>query len=354
MKKHLLIAFLCGITTLSFAQSGNNCATAITAQIGAYRVDTMYLGASTFRNFPPFPDRAIWYKYTPGSDGLLTISTCNGGKDTRVFLYTGTCAQLVAAGASDDFCQHDTTTDELAAKLVKPVKANSTYYFEFDNAWDEPSFTFSVALSTFTATTTQTCATAANAVVGSDANRANWYKYTPSRNGRISVTTCGVDADTRLWVYRGTCAALTLIADSDDDCISALGDTLAVAISNLSVTAGTTYYFEFDDAWENTNFAFNLTFDAANRAEDIALANAIQVLPNPARDYVQLETNFDKMTAVNLRILNSLGQVVFAQKMPAVLRGVEILDVSRFQSGVYLVEISDGIGKTVKKLVVSH
>lgn len=307
MKKQLLITVFCFSVLSIFAQMGNGCTNAIALQAGAYRADTMYANAATNSFFYPFPDRAVWYKYTPTSDGLLTISSCDGGRDTRLFMYAGTCAQLIAAGFSDDFCEHDNTNDELAAKIVKPVKANTTYYLEFDNAWEDGAFTFNVSFSTFTPTATQTCATASTATVGvnrvdslfgfalrGDANRANWYKYTPIRNGRISVTTCGIDVDTRLWIYRGTCNSLVLMANSDDDCLAKAGDTSAVAVNNLSVIAGTTYYFEFDDAWENTNFTFNLTFDAANRAEDIALANVVQVSPNPATDVLSINVNFEK------------------------------------------------------------
>ncbi len=272
MIKNLLITsiFLIALPILVAAQNnGAGCAKAIPATIGTYQVDSMFKGVATFSNFPPFPTRAIWYKYTPPIDGLMTISTCGGGADTRLALFTGTCAGLASAAYNDDFCDFDGSGQELAASIAKPVKAGTSYFWEFDNAWDSIPFTFSLSLTTFTPRATQTCATATTIAPGitavdslfgyasrSDAAHANWYKFTPSRNGKIGINTCNNDVDTRLWVYRGTCATLVPIADSDDDCISGRGNMYAVSIQNLDVTAGQTYYFEFDDGGENGAVAY--------------------------------------------------------------------------------------------------
>jgi hypothetical protein len=370
MNKNLLIAIisLLHLPFLLTAQNnGAGCAKAIPVTIGAYQVDTMFLGVATFSNFPPKPTRAIWYKYSPPTDGLMTISTCGGGADTRLALFTGTCSGLVGAGYSDDYCDFDGSGAELAANIAKPVKAGTPYFFEFDNAWDSVPFSFSLSLTAFTPRATQTCATATAIAPGiinvdslfgyasrSDASRANWYKFTPSRNGKISINTCSEDVDTRLWVYRGACTALVPIADSDDDCTSPNGIVNAVSIQNLDVTAGQTYYFEFDDVGDNLDFSFIFSYDVANSLADNQLGRAISLAPNPAMDAVELVIDLDKTTDLSVKIFNTVGQQVLTEKIAQILRGPFPLDVSSLKSGIYIVEISDGTAKTRKKLVISR
>lgn len=370
MKKNQLIAFFFLLTSPIFIAAQNNgagCVKAIPAALGTYTVDTMFRGAATFGSIYPNPTRAIWYKYTPPTDGLMTVSTCGGGADTRLFWYTGGCTQLALAAYNDDFCDFDGSGEPLAANIAKPVKAGTAYFFEFDNAWDSTIFTFSLSLATFTPRPTQTCATATTILPGittvdslfgyasrSDASRANWYKYTPLRNGKIGINTCNVDVDTRLWAYRGTCAALVAIADSDDDCASGRGNSYAASIQNLDVTAGQTYYFEFDDAGENTDFSFVLTYDVASNVADNRLSQSVNLAPNPATDAVEVVVNLDKTSDLTVKIFNTVGQQVLTEKTDKILRGSIRLNVSDLKPSVYIVEVSDGVAKTRKKMVINR
>ena len=370
MKKITLLTIL-SLATLTLSHSQNNgggCRKAIVITPGTYTLDSFVTGVATYASIFPFPDKAKWYKYTPTTDGLMTISSCNGGSDTRLFLYQGSCDTLIQAGFNDDFCYvNSLSSDKNAASISKPVTANKSYFFEWDDAWDTTRFIFTLSLATYTPTATQTCETATMIAPGvikidslfgyasrGDANRANWYKYTPSKNGRLSISSCGQDADTRVWMYRGICSSLTAINGSDDDCLTASGDTIAASISNQLVTLGTTYYFEWDDTWENLPFSFLLTFDAANGVAEEQLQQRVVISPNPASSILNLDMNFDKTTNLNIRILNNFGQTVLTQKVNNILRGVQTLDLSALISGIYIVEISDGQTRTNKKLVISR
>jgi Secretion system C-terminal sorting domain len=369
MKKFILIT----ISTLFFASfltaqnNGGGCRKAIVVTPGRYIIDSFVAGTATYSNIFPRPQKAKWYKYTPATDGLMTITSCYGGADSRLFLYTGTCDTLVQSGYNDDFCDVDATSgDTYAASITRPVKANKTYFFEWDTAWDSLSFAFTLSLSPYTPRATQTCETATNLALGvtnvdslfgfalrGDANRANWYKYTPTKNGRLSISSCGQEGDTRVWMYRGICSNLINVNDSDDDCHGSV-DSSAAAITNQIVTAGTTYYFEWDDTWENVPFSFVLTFDALTGVEEERLAQRVVMSPNPASDFVNLDMNFERSTDINIRIFNSIGQAVFSKKRQNILRGVETLDLNTLKSGVYIVEISDGQTRTNKKLVINR
>jgi hypothetical protein len=356
----LLILFLTPSVFLTLlAQNGGSCRRAIPLTPGVYEIDSFIAGGATYSGIFPFPTKAKWYKYTPTADGLMTISSCGGGSDSRLFLYTGSCDTLVQAGFNDDFCPIDAGGEDLAAAISKPVKANKTYFFEWDNAWDTTRFEFILTFTAFTARATQTCATATTIAPGTirvdslfgfatrgDASRANWYKFTPTRNGRLTIAACAQDVDSRLWVYRGICNTLVPVADSDDDCT----DEIGAEVLNLNVSANITYYFEWDDTWENTPFSFLLIFDNTSATDDKLLSQAIQTSPNPAQNFLKIEVNLDMPMPLNVQVLNLIGQPVFTK----ILKGSENLNLSHLESGVYVLLFSDGKNITQKKLVIQR
>ncbi|WP_298157381.1 T9SS type A sorting domain-containing protein [Flavobacterium sp.] len=99
------------------------------------------------------------------------------------------------------------------------------------------------------------------------APKAIWYKFTPATGGVLSVTS-GIAAnpvattDTRLSVFTGACGGpYTCVALNDD--INEAGQDYRSAISNITLTAGTTYYIVWDNRWSATGFSFDFTFTAA-------------------------------------------------------------------------------------------
>ena len=369
MKKLLLLTFIACLNGLIVqAQNGGGCNNAIAITQGIYTVDSMVLGAASFSRQEPFPTKAKWYKYTPSQDGLLNISSCSGGADSRLFVYAGTCSALTLFASNDDFCKMGPSSDELASDVSKFVKAGKTYFIEWDNAWDSTRFKFSLTFNAnATVRETQACQTAKLIAPGiikidslfgyashGDAARANWYKFTPKSNGKISLSTCGIDTDTRLYVYKGDCTTLTSIAESDDDCDGATFLAVAVAVQNLVVVANTTYYFEWDDSWENNPFDFTFSFDATSSTQDETFSKSIVLAPNPASDFVDVNFDLEKTANLEVKIFNTVGQTVLSQKINSILRGVEKLAISDLKSGIYIVEIVEGIRKTNKKLVINR
>lgn len=103
-----------------------------------------------------------------------------------------------------------------------------------------------------------------------DATNADWFTFTPASPGLLSIDACGMGADTRLWVWEGTCAGLVAVADNDDFCDLGDGNAWASAVENVPVDGGTTYYIEWDDRWFAGGFDFNLAFVAAP-ANDVSV-----------------------------------------------------------------------------------
>lgn len=116
--------------------------------------------------------------------------------------------------------------------------------------------------STLIGTPSQTTATA-----------AGWYSYTPTSNGILNINSCGGGADTRLWIWSGSCSPLTPVANNDDfaGCISTGTNAYASKIENAILMAGTTYYFEWDNVWEATGFTWSFTFNALPMNNDAGI-----------------------------------------------------------------------------------
>lgn len=69
-----------------------------------------------------------WYSWTPAGDGVATISSCDAGTDTYVFVYTGTCgdySSLELIASSDNDCG--------VSSLIEgwEVTGGVTYYIEW-------------------------------------------------------------------------------------------------------------------------------------------------------------------------------------------------------------------------------
>lgn len=369
MNKFLFLILFVYTTSDSLnAQNGGNCRNAISISPGSYVVDSMILGGASFSHIYPKPTRAKWFKYTPSQDGLMRVSSCGGQADTRLFMYSGTCDTLNLFGFNDDFCPKDSSGEETASDIAKFVKAGKTYYIEWDNAWDSVRFNFSLSFSTsYVPTAMQACSsaktinagtTAVDSLIGfashGDAGHANWYKFTPASNGKLSISTCGIDVDTRLWIYKGACNALIPVSESDDECDGATQKEIAVAISDLSVFANTTYYLEWDDSWEDAPFQFNLFFDPASNVVEEGFSKNIILTPNPASDWLDVHFNLDKMTAIEWTIFYTIGQPISTHKMSSILRGVEKIYVGDLTAGMYIIQISDGLKTTNKKLIINR
>lgn len=110
-----------------------------------------------------------------------------------------------------------------------------------------------------------------------DADAAAWYSFTPTSAGELSISSCGGGADTRLWVWSGTCGALVAVGDNDDTpgCISTGTNAYASRIQNLPLQSGVTYYFEWDDVWTANGFNWSFSFAPYSNNGDGAVTKTV-------------------------------------------------------------------------------
>jgi len=87
-----------------------------------------------------------------------------------------------------------------------------------------------------------------------------FFAYTPTEDGSIYVNSCDGGADTFLNIGTGTCGALVVEASNDDSCASGLGNNFASEVT-IDVTAGTTYYIEWDNRYASGANEFDWTLE---------------------------------------------------------------------------------------------
>lgn len=128
----------------------STCATAFNASIGVNAntntsMTTCGGGASNaYDSGAPAPTAARWWTFTPASSGIYTIESCAQAPvtntDTRVSIHTGSCGSLSFLLGDDDGC----TTPTFASSLPIFLNAGTTYYIEWDNAWNSAGHTWSI------------------------------------------------------------------------------------------------------------------------------------------------------------------------------------------------------------------
>ncbi len=92
-----------------------------------------------------------WYVMTPDYSGTLSIESCGGAVDTRLFLYEGACETLQKIAESDDDCKRsnsDFTPNGTASKILDfPITKGKTYYIEWDDRWSDQGFDFNISMT---------------------------------------------------------------------------------------------------------------------------------------------------------------------------------------------------------------
>jgi len=88
----------------------------------------------------PHATHADWFSISFEEDGFITISSCDEGVDTRVWLWAGTCNDKTFVEMSDDDCE-DAPGSQYASRIESwPVVAGTDYLIEWDDRWSNAAF----------------------------------------------------------------------------------------------------------------------------------------------------------------------------------------------------------------------
>lgn len=148
------------------------------------------------------------------------------------------------------------------------------------------------------------------------ATAAEWYKYTPTQNYSLTVTTdlqVNICKDTRFHVFTGTCGSLTCLTGDDDSGIISCnsGNTNSyLSTKTFEVTAGTTYFIAFDNKYQSTGFSFQLIQGVSIPVVPTPVSYVTQTIStvNSNYNYCVVDMNKDKkddivgVSSNNLRI----------------------------------------------------
>jgi len=96
------------------------------------------------------------------------------------------------------------------------------------------------------------------------ADHSNWYKFTAPSDGKIKIFNCMSGIDSRLFIHKGDCNNLVLIANSDDSCGPPEHFAYSSSIPQLNVVSGEQIFIEWDDRWSNDGFDFYFKFGATS------------------------------------------------------------------------------------------
>jgi hypothetical protein len=157
--KNLLLLLLSFVSLTIYSQATCSGALNITTN-GVYvtgAIDGTYpTGTSICFTSASSSPNAKWYAFTPTANGVLTVSSAitanqsgDTGTDSRLSIYTGTCAALTCVAGNDDV---DENLPDYRSKVENfVVTSGTTYYIVWDDRWQNTSFSFEL---TFVA---QTC-----------------------------------------------------------------------------------------------------------------------------------------------------------------------------------------------------
>lgn len=130
------------VLSLSASGQGISCGTAVAVTPGTYSADGPATGGgATNFCFGTGGTNADWYVYTAAADGTIDVFSCNGGADTRLSVYSGTCVALVCEDSNDDSCPTGPGGSSFASEVnALPVTAGNDYYIEWDDRWVTSAF----------------------------------------------------------------------------------------------------------------------------------------------------------------------------------------------------------------------
>ncbi len=263
-----LMTIECGQVT---EQPGDNCANPIKVDIPTLPFEDLGQTTCDRGNSYEDPDDAICMSYyTSGEDIFYEITvleavTVNFHLDPQGTTYSG-MGLFSSCPPTLDNCIAFKTSSSSLPKSMTCVSLDPGVYYLMIDTWASPacipSFDLTITDTSCTALENDNCADAKEVgeVADMPFNTESatfdgpggcmtspniWYAYSPSMDGKATISLCGSSYDTKLAVYTGTCESLTQIGCNDDFCSTQ-------SELDVNVLAGNTYYVEVGGYSSNT------------------------------------------------------------------------------------------------------
>ena len=242
----------------------------------------------------------VWHVWTAGSDGTLTMSTCDtGGFDTDISISTGACGsltQIACSGDAGDGTGNGGACQPWYSELSVAVTSGTTYTLRtggwssgdqgttnlelsFVPVGDEPCD--AIAVTDGTTIVDNTAASDSTVPTGADADSNctgtflgqfdsdMWFSYTATCEGTVTIDTCDANGiDTDLGVYEGDCATLDQPIACNGDDTSLTGCQSYTSLVEFTATLGTTYLIRVGGWSDNSGGVTEMHISCAPDAVD--------------------------------------------------------------------------------------
>lgn len=358
-----LSLLLCLFPLFLFGQN-STCADALVVSTGEYEIDSFSGDGAIFQG----ATAAAWYRFEPTEEGVFTISSCDGGGNSRlVLMLLDDCSkpnEFQIINSAEDNCA-DGKGGETASFIESVAVPGFSYVIYWDNGQSEDGFTWNL---TFTREENiaegSTCDMAQEITVGthvveelqgtgtafSDAVGAKWYAFTSRMEGVLNISACESAINTRLFVFEGTCENPQIFAQNDDGC----GESGASVLDDTAIIdKDKRYLIYWDDHWSKAGFSFDLTVsDIPSNVQEPEWAESINLFPNPADNQLFVNYFFDGNLDLIAGVYNNFGQLMVTENWTAFQNGQVVINVADFPKGFYFLRLSANNGQVTRKFVI--
>lgn len=287
---------------------------------------------------------SAWYSFTPSSDAVVNITSCDGTvSDTRLWVYTGNCdamENLTLVASDDDGCAPASIITEFA------VTANTTYYIEWDDElsndpilWrieyaNAVNYTFNVDMSL------ETTDPAGVFIAGTFTGWENLAMEDPDENDIWTVTTqVPPDSDLAFRYKNGPDGWETINTTIGDDCTVAGFDDRALNTGMV------------DSTLSAVCFSYCVSCDIVD-IDEITLQESFEIFPNPASDQLYIQFNLPESLDLEVRLLNTLGQVVTSRILNNVNQETINFATDNLPTGTYFIQLTSDEVSVSRKVII--
>lgn len=203
-----------------------SCGQTVTGTTAGAATQTVATCVTTLNTGP-----GVWYSFA-GNGDLISVSTCGGSTnfDTKIGVFSGTCAALTCVTGNDDACGLQSTATFQSV--------SGTNYFIYVTGFLAASGNYTLTLTCIVPAVNDICSGAIQVECGTPVNGTTigtgidavgtcgttlgtgggvWYKV-QGGGGNITASLCGSGFDTKIGIFSGSCGALVCVTGNDDFC----------------------------------------------------------------------------------------------------------------------------------------
>ena len=91
-----------------------------------------------------------------------------------------------------------------------------------------------------------------------------------------------------------------------------------------------------------------------DNVEEAWLDQQISVYPNPTNGIVKLNNNLTQLAIEDVQVYNSLGQLVYQEKLKLNANETKTFDFTHLSNGIYAMSLTIGDQQTIKRLIINN